>query len=139
MPDGKIVCHIRAEDDTVFTLFQCVSLDNGKTWSKPVQLIGDTNGAPSHLFLHSSGTLISAFSKRTYPYGIRVIFSKDGGESWSEEFSLYENLVSDDLGYPSTVELDDGSLITVFYARESEDPPDVIMQQKWILKEKNYD
>lgn len=134
MPDGKIICHIRAEDDkeTVFTLFQTVSYDNGKTWSKPEQILDILGGAPAHLLLHSSGTLISAFSRRALPYGIRVIFSNDGGESWSDEHVIAEGYLSDDLGYPSTVELDDGSLLTVYYAREGIDPPDVIMQQKWI-------
>ncbi len=135
LPDGKIICHLRAENDeeTMFTLFQTVSYDNGKTWSKPRQIIPDNSGAPSHLLLHSSGVLIAAFSRRTLPYGIRVIFSTDGGETWSEEHSLYENYDSDDLGYPSTVELDDGSLLTVFYARDTEETPAVIMQQKWRL------
>lgn len=135
LPDGKLICHMRVEDEDekIFTLFQSVSYDNGKSWSKPKQIIGDDSGAPAHLFLHSSGILISAFSRRTLPYGIRVILSSDGGETWSREYTLYENYCSDDLGYPSTIELFDGSLLTAFYARENEDPPAVIMQQKWSL------
>jgi hypothetical protein len=41
------------------------------------------------------------------------------------------------LGYPSVVELEDGSLLTVFYARESADPwaPSVIMQTIWSFEE----
>lgn len=136
LPNGKIICHIRAEDESekIFTLFQTVSYDNGKSWSELKQIIEDDSGAPAHLFLHSSGILISAFSHRKLPYGIRIIFSKDGGESWSDEYTIYENYCSDDLGYPSTVELDDGSLLTVFYARENEEPPAVIMQQKWSFE-----
>lgn len=137
LPDGKIICQIRAEnDDKIFTLFQCVSYDNGKSWSKPVQIVEDNSGAPPHLFLHSSGMLITTFSRRTLPHGIRAIFSKDGGETWSGEHILYENHCTDDLGYPSTVELDDGSLLTVFYARKDEDNPAVIRQQKWSFEER---
>ena len=133
LPDGKIVCHLRTQnhDESIFTLYQTVSYDNAKTWSKPVQIIKSDSGAPAHLFLHSSGILICAYSHRLYPYGIRMVFSKDGGETWSDEKTLYENYCSDDIGYPATTELDDGTLLTVFYAREQEDPPDVIMQQKW--------
>ncbi len=136
LPDGKIVCHLRVEDEEekIFTLYQTISYDDGKTWSEPKQIIKDDSGAPAHLLLHSSGILISAFSRRSLPYGIRVIFSKDGGETWSEEHVLYENYYSDDLGYPSTIELDDGSLLTAFYARENEETPAVIMQQKWSFK-----
>ncbi len=36
-----------------------------------------------------------------------------------------------DMGYPATVELDDGSLLTVFYIHPTEEAPAVIMQQKW--------
>ncbi len=136
LPDGKIVCHFRIEDESagVFTLYQSVSYDNGKSWSELKQIIRDDSGAPAHLFLHSSGLLISAFSRRSYPCGIRVILSNDGGESWSDEFIIYENCDSDDdLGYPSTIELDDGTLLTAFYAKEREDSPAVIMQQKWSI------
>lgn len=137
LPNGRIICHMRVENDeeTIFTLFQSVSDDNGRTWSPVRQIITDTSGAPAHLYMHSSGVLITAYSHRAYPYGIRVCISEDGGESWGEEFTLFENIYSDDLGYPSTVELSDGSLLTVFYAREStEDYPAVIMQQKWAIE-----
>ena len=50
---------------------------------------------------------------------------------------MYENKYTADLGYPSTVELDDGSLLTVFYAHEGERDatPAVIMQQKWKMEQ----
>lgn len=136
LSDGRIICHLRAENraKTMFTLYQTVSSDKGVTWSKPKQIIGDDSGAPSHLFVHSSGTLIAAFSHREMPYGIHVILSTDGGESWSDEYRIYENLCTDDLGYPATTELADGTLLTVFYAKDNEDTPAVIRQQKWRIR-----
>ncbi len=137
LPDGKIVCHFRIEDEKagIFTLYQAVSQDNGRSWSKPVQIIKDDSGAPAHLFLHSSGLLISAFSRRSYPCGIRVILSGDGGENWSDEFIIYENRdTDDDLGYPSTIELGNGTLLTAFYSKDREDSPAVIMQQRWGIE-----
>ncbi len=135
LPDGKIICHLRAEnkDETIFTLYQTVSIDNGVTWSKPRQIIRDDSGAPGHLFLHSSGTLISTFSHRKRPYGIWAVFSTDNGESWSDESIIHHGYDTDDLGYPSTIESDNGDLITAFYTRESDYVPAVIMQQKWSL------
>lgn len=135
LADGKIICHLRAEnaDDTLLTLYQTVSYDNGATWSKPVQIIGDNSGAPGHLLMHSSGVLISTFSHRQRPYGIWAIFSNDNGETWSDESVLFEGKDTDDLGYPSTIELDNGDLITAFYTRENDYVPAVIMQQKWSL------
>ena len=46
-------------------------------------------------------------------------------------YDVYVNNVSWDIGYPSTVELEDGSLLTMFYAHKSESEPAIIMQQKW--------
>ncbi len=136
LPDGKIICHLRAEnkDKTLFTLFQTESTDNGVSWSKPRQILRDDSGAPSHLFRHSSGILIAAFSHREMPFGIHVILSADGGKNWSEEYAVYENHYTDDLGYPATAELDDGSLLTVFYAKDNEESPAVIRQQKWKIR-----
>ena len=135
LADGKIICHLRTEnaDETLFTLYQTVSLDNGVTWSKPVQIVRDDSGAPGHLFMHSSGTLISTFSHRSKPYGIWAIFSDDNGETWSDESVIFEGKDTDDLGYPSTIELSDGEMLTVFYTRENDYVPAVIMQQKWSL------
>lgn len=135
LPDGKIICHLRAEnkDETLFTLYQTESTDKGMTWTKPRQIVRDDSGAPGHLFMHSSGVLISTFSHRAKPYGIWAIFSNDNGKTWSDETIIYNANESDDLGYPSTVELPDGSLITAFYTRENDDVPAIIMQQKWAF------
>ena len=136
LSDGKILCHLRAESDKeeFLTLYQTESLDGGVTWSKPKQIIADTDGAPSHLFMHSSGVLISAFSHRQKPYGIWAILSRDEGKTWSKEIVIADGFDTDDLGYPSTIELDNGDLLTVYYNRESDYVPAVIMQQKWALE-----
>ena len=139
LPNGRLICHMRCEnlelfnggDEKLFTVFQSVSDDSGKTWSTPEMLLDETGGAPPHLILLSSGVLISTYGRRKQPYGIMAMISLDGGMTWEKDIRLYENTASDDIGYPSTVELDDGTLITVFYATESEDKPCVIMQQKW--------
>ena len=135
LPDGKILCHLRAEnaDETLFTLYQTESTDNGVTWSKPHQIISDDSGAPAHILRHSSGTLITTYSHRKRPYGIWASFSYDNGETWCDESILHHAYETDDLGYPSTIELDNGELITAFYTRKSDDDcdPAMIMQQKW--------
>lgn len=133
MPDGKLICHIRAENDSMFTTYQSVSYDKGKTWTKPEMLLEVDGGAPPHLKLLSSGILISAYGRRKQPYGIMVMVSRDGGECWEKDLRLFENTQSDDLGYPTTVELSDGTLLTVFYAREDEEHPCNILQQRWKL------
>lgn len=134
LPDGKLICHTRAENDTVFTVYQSVSDDKGKTWSKPKRLLDETGGAPPHLIRLSSGVIISAYGRRKKPYGIMAMISLDDGKTWEKDIRICGGFDSDDLGYPSTIELDDGTLLTVFYATEKDGIPCRIMQQKWKIK-----
>ncbi len=136
LADGRIIVHFRIEGGKtrrLFTVYQSVSEDGGKTFTKPVQLLGDRGGSPAHLFMHSSGTLISAYGYREAPYGVRLMFSTDGGRSWDTDWVLDDRGQSGDLGYPATVELKDGSLLTVWY--ENRDGESRILQRKWTLPE----
>ncbi len=138
--DGSIICHFRVEvyptggKERVFTTFQSISKDGGRSWSEPRQLLGRVGGAPAHLLHHSSGTLISVYGCRDNPYGVGAMFSTDNGETWDIGHSIYTSPSNDgDLGYPCTVELEDGSLLTVFYAHPYKDSSTAIMQQRWKM------
>ena len=133
---GRIIVHIRVQGErspgnSVFTIYQSVSDDNGYTFSAPVQLISDKGGSPAHLINHSSGTLISVYGYREKPYGIRAMFSLDGGESWDTDNVLLCDEPSGDLGYPASVELEGGDILTVFYTRDSSGCASVIKQVVW--------
>lgn len=120
MKNGKLICHIRMEGNENFSIFQSESEDDGKTWTKPRQLLPQKGGAPAHI-IEKDGVLISTYGYRQNPYGIRVMFSFDGGETWDTDHVLVDSEVSGDLGYPSSVVLEDGNILTVYYARRSED------------------
>ena len=47
---------------------------------------------------------------------------------------IFENTVSTDIGYPSTVELASGELLTVFYAKLDSNEPSKIIGQKWKIE-----
>ena len=135
LKDGSILTHMRVQLAGFFTIFQSKSSDGGKTWTKPRQLLSDFAGAPPHLFRHSSGLLICSYCQRTEPFIVKVMFSKDEGETWDVGHDIYVNGISADMGYPSTMELDDGSLFTVFYAIPDKALGAVIMGQKWRFEE----
>ena len=139
LPDGTLIGMIRGHHPG-FTLYQTVSHDGGRTWSVPVHL--GVNGAPPHVLVHSSGAVITTFGRRAEPFGERAIVSYDGGRTWPDEYILRDDAPNGDLGYPATVELDDGSLLTVYYqvADEKSEIPTVgegeypsIMYTKWTL------
>ena len=52
-------------------------------------------------------------------FGVVMRTSDDGGESWSAPFVLISMPGSDwhktDCGYPSSVQLDDGTIVTAYY------------------------
>ncbi len=135
LDDGTLLCHIRAQlSGKYFTIYQSESKDGGKMWSKPEKLFADRGGAPSHILKCKDGTLVCTYGFRVAPYGIRAMISEDGGKTWEKDLDIYINGVSFDIGYPSTVELSDGTFITVFYAHTESDGPARIMQQHWSLE-----
>ncbi len=145
LPDGTIICHIRAEGvickggaeyvgTGYFTLFQSESYDGGKSWTKPHRILETDGGAPSHIIRHSSGMLIASYSYRKGPYRIKLMFSEDNGKTWdTKDNILFEQTNGMDMGYPSTTKLDDGTMLTVFYTRLKEGNC-VIQQQKWTFE-----
>lgn len=145
LPDGKLVGLIRSamatsesQDDIMgalkFSMFQSVSTDGGRTWSK-VEPLG-FHGSPPHLLVHSSGALVCAYGYRQEPYGERVMISRDGGESWDHDYILRDDGPDRDLGYPSSVELADGSLLTMYYQKiESSEEKCSLLWSRWRLPE----
>ncbi len=136
LPNGRILGAIRAQGANVangFTIYLCHSDDCGHTWSIPRST--DYSGSPPHMLLHSSGAVIMTYGRRQSPiYGQRVRVSYDGGETWSAETEL-TNHAPGDHGYPATVELPNGSLLTVYYQRYENDPHCSILYTKWELSE----
>ena len=107
------------------------STDGGKTFSVPICV--NPCGSPPHLMLHSSGALICSYGYRSKPYGQRVMISFDEGETWECDQILRDDGPSYDLGYPATVELANGNLLTVYYQRQAVNMPSNIYATEWKL------
>ena len=129
--ENKIIVHIRSYD---FNILQCESYDGGKSFSQPRKIID--HGSPPHLLRHRSGVLICTYGYRQEPYGQRFMLSYDNGETWETDYILRDDAPSSDLGYPATVELNDGSLLTVYYQIPDGLNNAVIMQSIWRLPER---
>ena len=128
--DGTLVCHIRNENkaDDGQTL-QSESKDGGRTWTTP-HTIG-VWGLPSHLLRMRNGHLLMSYGHRRSPLGIQVRISQDLGKSWSEAISITADAKSSDLGYPSTVECSDGTMVTVWYEVLAGSPLAQLRQARW--------
>ena len=135
LPGGKLIGMIRQEGGShPFSILQTESTDQGKSWSLPHFI---AKGSPPHLMRHSNGTLICTYGWRDFPgYGQRVMFSKDEGKTWDTNWILRDDAPSDDLGYPSTVELADKSLFTVYYQHpDIQNANSTLMWSRWRLPE----
>lgn len=135
LDNETVIVHIRVQGKNTFTVYQSESEDYGKTFTRPHPVLSENGGAPAHLMQHSDGTLISVYGCRCYPYGIKAMLSHDRGRTWQTDYTLYEDTVSSDLGYPCSVELKNKRILTVFYAHLKKDMPAVIMQTIWSYEQ----
>ena len=130
--DGRIVCHVRNHNKAnAGETLQCESADGGKTWSKPKSI--GVWGLPSHLLRLRDNRLLMTYGHRRAPLGNQARLSTDHGRTWSDPIELSGDGITGDLGYPSTVELDDGTLVTVWYEVMKGSPRAVLRQAKWKL------
>jgi sialidase-1 len=131
--DGQLIAHIRNENKTDFgQTLQSESTDGGKTWSEP-HTIG-VWGLPSFLTRLRDGRLLMSYGHRRAPLGNQSRFSQDHGKTWSEPFIVSGDGAKGDLGYPSTVELNDGSLLTIWYEQMRESTQAVLRQARWKIE-----
>ena len=149
LSDGTILGIIRAQGEEIapalkdmcddlkqykFTMFKTFSYDGGLTWTDPAPM--GFLGAPPHLIELSTGEMVLTYSRRKVgTQGIFARVSHDGGKTFGEETLIGPEAHIWDQGYPSTVELDDGTLLTVYYQRYENDDFCSILYTKWKLSE----
>lgn len=136
--DGRIVAQIRNHNKTNYwETLQSESSDGGKTWSEPHSI--GVWGFPSHLLRLKDDRLLMSYGHRRAPMGNQARVSEDHGRTWSDAIIISGDGVIRELGYPSTVQLDDGSLVTVWYENMNktrtwkESPYCVLRQAHWSL------
>jgi BNR repeat-like domain len=130
LPSGGLLMLMR--DNGTRHLHQCISDDEGRSWSAPLQL--PIEGYPPHLLLLPDGRVLCTYGWRQPDYGIRAVLSADGGESWDTDrtIRIRGGLPNKDLGYPCTIPEGDGSLFTVYYGQDA-DGVTCIMATRWRL------
>jgi hypothetical protein len=91
-------------------------------------------GRPSHLLRLRDGRLVMTYGHRRKPYGNQARISSDNGQTWSEAMILSGDGIGGDLGYPSTVELADGTLLSVWYETMKDPKLAVLRQATWRIE-----
>ena len=83
-----------------------------------------------------NGWLLSVYGVRREPYSQRACISKDGGKTWDiENEIILKHAMNSDLGYPASVQLDDGTILTIYYQIDKKGEKTCLMGTKWRLKD----
>ncbi|MGV3532607.1 MAG: sialidase family protein [Chthoniobacteraceae bacterium] len=130
--NGTIIVQIRNHNTANQNeTLQCESSDGGLTWTAPHSI--GVWGLPSHLLRLRDGRLLMTYGHRRPPFGNQARISGDHGQSWSEPMIISGDGTRGDLGYPSTVELADGTLLSIWYEAMTGRPKAVLRQASWKL------
>jgi hypothetical protein len=129
---GRLLVHIRNHNAAnPGETLQCESSDGGKRWTVP-HAIG-VWGLPSHLLRLRDGRLLMSYGHRRAPFGNQARVSDDQGRTWAPPIVISDDGASGDLGYPSTVEMPEGGLVTVWYESVRGTPGAVLRMARWSL------
>jgi hypothetical protein len=132
LPSGRIIMMMRvtpkpySNTDPRSVLWETYSDDGGRNWVDPFPT--PLWGFPPHLTLLRDGRVVVVYGRRRPPFGQRAAVSVDG-ISWTadSEVVLRDDAPNEDLGYPASLELRDGSVLTVYYQSHPSDtlrPPE---------------
>ena len=129
---GKLVGLFRVGGDSMEErfLYRSDSCDGGRTWT-PAR-VTPMLGFPPHLIRLRDDRLLAVYGRRLPPFGQRACLSSDGGASWdAENERVVQTAPNDDLGYPASVQLADGSIATVYYQADQSGEKTCLMGTRW--------
>jgi hypothetical protein len=121
LPDGRLLAAMRSEKGRHVATVH--SSDGGHTWTAPRVATRDGEH-PADLIVTRAGEVVLTFGQRNRPLGAQAMLSRDGGVTWDRDrkMILSNDAPNGDCGYPSSVELSGGRILTMFY--QVDDPAD---------------
>jgi len=135
-PDNHMIMpsSVRLDANTILTATRCnvaegefenvhtwidlyESTDNGTSFhylNQPVPYAGSGGNPPAMIKLQD-GRICLTYGYRAAPFGIQARLSADGGRTWGEVIYLRQDGGTTDLGYPRTIQRQDGTIVTAYY------------------------
>jgi len=119
------------------------SEDDGRTWSPP-RSFTDTGEVQVILLQLADGRLLATYTNYHLPFGVCAVVSEDDGASWDLDHPMQLSLSwtgpTGCHGWPVTLELDNGTLVTCYASNPyaGQDPPTVVCEAvRWRLPQRS--
>jgi len=130
MPDGRLLAFMRHDLVREARVWCAESPDEGRSWSTPMQLTAPMQH-PADACLLESGRILLTYGNRIWTLAVGAMLSDDGGRSWdyggrrvlARNTMVLRGRTGGDCGYPSTVQLEDGTIVTIYYRLGTDDLP----------------
>ncbi|MCB1077908.1 MAG: exo-alpha-sialidase [Verrucomicrobiae bacterium] len=93
--------------------------DDGVTWQAPIR-VTEKNEINGQLCRLKDGRLLLSYGVRVDGRrGVCAKLSTDEGKTWGSPWRLSRTVDGGDCGYPSSVQLADGAIVTAWYSKET--------------------
>lgn len=94
--------------------------DDGATWRSPGALT-EAGQHPAHLLRLADGRVLLTYGdRRAGEQGVKACLGSGQGEAWGAALRIVDlSATGGDLGYPSSVQFGDGTILTAYYASTS--------------------
>ena len=113
LSSGKLLAPVRGE----FRVYIHEMGDEGRTW-RNLGEVTEPGEKPGSLLQLKDGRVLFSYGDRRLPfYGVQAMISRDEGKTWDRQnrFQLVWDAPTSDCGYPTSVQLPDGRIFTVYY------------------------
>jgi Neuraminidase (sialidase) len=120
--ENKYIAVMRSSRKSIYAESSLISFYDNDKWSKAIP-VTEPMQHPSCLTLLSDKRLLLTYSDRNNENErILAKISSDMGKTWSGEQQIGSSYKNCDFGYPSTVEIEKNTILTVFYKTPMNDP-----------------
>jgi len=118
-PSGRLICVFRCYDEGGLMEY-ITSEDGGYTWSKPIKTT--VWGFPQTIAPLSGNRALLTYGYRRDPWGVRarICNAELTDMETADEIIIYDGGKHTDLGYPSGIELNDGSILITYYCNDTD-------------------
>jgi BNR repeat-like domain len=121
LSSGKLMAALRSRAGDVWL---SESTDDARTWSATKPLT-PRSVHPADLIELDDGRVLLVVGNRVGPFGVLGLVSDRQQQfDWSRRFTLVDDALSGDCGYPSSVKLAGGLALTVYYATRAKEHPE---------------